>query len=315
MDALYRGLFVLPLRRVERTAIDGPSVLTLLLGFPPLLLLVSRRFSEGALRRHDVALILGLESVAVVLSGFSVAVAATLWTAVRMSAPLIVIASAILLDRAHSEMPAIHRNRLYLLASVAAWCGLIQFPTDSYQYFLYVLPLFVFAAVALATFRGTVAPSVATATLLAFMTLGLLIRPVFIHGGGSHVVLTGEPTGLLELPRGGLTVRRAERDEYVQLVRLIQRHSHSRYIFATPDAPEVYFLAGRENPTRVFFDYSDDPRDRTARVLRAIRDHDADVVVLNKAPRFSDQVPADLRDSLRARFGSAADVGLFQVRW
>jgi hypothetical protein len=138
---------------------------------------------------------------------------------------------------------------------------------------------------------------------------------VFIHGGGSHAVLMSEPRAVLDLRRGGLTIRRDERDEYVSLVALIQAHSKGRYIYASPDSPEVYFLAERENPTRTLFDFFDDPHDRTARVMAALRAADADVAVINTAPRFSDKLPSDLSDSLAARFRSSARVGLFEVRW
>jgi len=110
-------------------------------------------------------------------------------------------------------------------------------------------------------------------------------------------------------------VRRAERDAYIQLVAIIQQHSRSPFIYASPDAPEVYFLANRENPTRTLFDFFDDSAGRTQRVLAALRDHGVDVVVINNHPRFSGAMPRDLYDSLTTRFGPAATVGPFEVHW
>jgi FtsH-binding integral membrane protein len=309
-------VFVLPRLRLEWTPIDGPPPLALIAGLAPLALLVYRRFSAQRLRRPDVFLIAIIELGLVGASAFSLELTAALWNMVRMAAPLVVVASAILLSgRGFTEAWSVDAQRLFVAASIAAWCALIQFPTDSYQYFLYVLPLAMLSAGFLASERQTPSRAVAGATLAAFGGLALLSRPVFIHGGGSHAVLMSEPRAVLDLRRGGLTIRRDERDEYVSLVALIQAHSKGRYIYASPDSPEVYFLAERENPTRTLFDFFDDPHDRTARVMAALRAADADVAVINTAPRFSDKLPSDLSDSLAARFRSSARVGLFEVRW
>src|SRR5262249_28342755 len=147
-------------------------------------------------------------------SVFSLEVTAALWNMVRMAAPLIVLAAAGLLMSRGSERSGLREQQLFAMASVAAWSGLIQFPTDSYQYFLYVLPLFILTGGFLSAVRDTPSRSVAAVTLALFIGLGLFLRPIFIHGGGSHAVLAGEPAAVLDLPRGGLTIRREERDEY-----------------------------------------------------------------------------------------------------
>lgn len=317
LPSFYRGVFVLPQRRLDWTAEDGPPVIALLLGLPPLYLLVSARFSMRALQWYDTLLLGALEIGLVTWSAFSLKVTAALWNSIRMAASLMVAAGAVVLVSSHGDggTSPLRRQQLLVLVSSAAWCALIQFPTDTYQYFLYALPLFVLSGAALAAIRGNLSRIVALTTLAAFVVLGFLLRPVFVAGGGSHVVLAGQPTAKLDVGRGGLTVRRAERDEYVHVVALIEQHSRSPFIYVSPDAPEVYFLANRENPTRTLFDFFDDPRDRTHRVLAAIRDHTVDVVVINRQPRFSGEMPADLHDSLSIYFGETADVGQFEVRW
>ena len=313
---LVRGLFVLPRLRLEWTPIDGPPPLALATALPVLALLVYRRFSAQRLRRPDVFLIAIIEVGLVGASAFNLELTAVLWNMVRMAAPLVVVASAILLSaRGSADAWSLDKQRLFVAAAIAAWCALIQFPTDSYQYFLYVLPLPMLAGGFLASVRQTPSRAVAGVTLAAFGGLALLSRSVFIHGGGSHAVLVNEPRAILDLPRGGLTIRRNEHNEYVSLVALIHAHSSGRYIYASPDCPEVYFLAERENPTRTVFDFFDDPRDRTARVMSAIRASGADVAVINTAPRFSEKIPGDLYDSLTVRFDSSARVGLFEIRW
>jgi hypothetical protein len=315
VDSLFHGVFVLPQLRLQWTAIDGPPAFALLLGIPPVALLVSTRFSASRLRRYDVWILAAGGAALVAWSARSLEVTAALWNMVRMAAPMVVFAAAGLLVARRADEAGLREQQLFAMASVAAWSGLIQFPTDSYQYFLYVLPLFVLTAGFLAGARNVPSTGVAAVVLGLFMALGLFLRPVFIHGGGSHVVLAGDPAATLDVARGGLTIRRAERDEYVRVASIIQAHSRSRYIYVSPDAPEVYFLSERENPTRTLFDFFDDPRDRTSRVLRAIRSSGADVAVINKAPRFSRKLPADLYDSLTARYPSSTVVGLFEIRW
>jgi hypothetical protein len=77
----------------------------------------------------------------------------------------------------------------------------------------------------------------------------------------------------------------------------------------------VYFLADRENPTRTFFDYFDEPEQRENRILAAIRQHDVGVVVINTAPDFSGKIASALYDSLSLSFPKTASVGAFEVRW
>jgi hypothetical protein len=171
-------------------------------------------------------------------------------------------------------------------------------------------------ATAVTTVRGPLDRSVALSTLSAFLVLAVLLRPAYIgRAGGESVTLTGQEAATLDLTRGGLTIRREERDEYLRVVAAIREHSRSRFIYVSPDAPEVYFLAERENPTRTLFDFFEDPQGRTDRVLAAVSQRDVDVVVINKKPRFSGPMPADLYDSLATRFTASAETERFEVRW
>lgn len=314
---LYRGVIVLPQRYVNWTSIEGPAVVALVLGAPPVALLTLRRFSAERLTALETTLIAVGEIGVVAWSATSLPVAAGLWMMVRMACPWVVAAVGIIAagPPAPEGRSSLERQQMFAVTAIAACCSLIEFPVDSYPYFLYVLPLFVVAAGALASVRASVSRRVASGTLAAFMLLGLLLRPVFMAGGGSNVVLPKAKIARLDLPRGGLVVRQKERDVYVALVDTIQRHSSSAFIYVSPDAPEVYFLAQKENPTRTLFDVVDDTSGRTNRVLSAIRSHDVDAIVVNSAPRFSGPMSYDLRDSLIRQFAESAAVGPFEVRW
>src|SRR5439155_916958 len=78
----------------------------------------------------------------------------------------------------------------------------------------------------------------------------------------------------------------------------VQAHAHGEYPWAGHDCPEVYFLAGKRNPTRTMFDSFDEPAGRTARVLAAIERPDVHVVVFHRRPPFSGAPPSDLVEAL-----------------
>jgi len=215
-------------------------------------------------------------------------------------------------DSAAAEQ--LRRQQLFLLLAMAAWCALVQFPFNAFVYFGYIAPLVILAATAFIVARGTLAPSVATVLLLTYTAVGFLIRPVLFRAKFPHTVIGAEPAVRLDVPRGGIIVRRVDRDEYVRVRNLVRQHSHSPFIYVTPDAPEVYFLTESENPTRTFFDMFDEPKGREARVMAAIHTHGVDVVVINKRP-FSEGIPPILYDSLADRFPRSEDVGKFEVRW
>jgi hypothetical protein len=98
-------------------------------------------------------------------------------------------------------------------------------------------------------------------------------------------------------------------------VRLLRRHTRGGYTWASPDCPEIYFLAELRNPTRSLFDFLDEPAGRTARIMDALQRHGVTAVVLNRAPQFSAQIPDDLVAELEKRYPYGANVGKFQIRW
>lgn len=149
------------------------------------------------------------------------------------------------------------------------------------------------------------------------MALLLLATVRWVNSGmlyraGHFAYDPASATQRLALPRaGGLRVSPEQKEEYEQLVGAMWAFSTSRYAFATPDAPEVYFLSGLRNPTRTVFDFFDEGPHRAERVLHALDERHVDVVVLNLQLRFS-ELPSDrLLDSLRHRYPLAARIGDF----
>ena len=195
-----------------------------------------------------------------------------------------------------------------------AMVSVVQFPFSTPIYFLYVAPIIAFTAPAVMS-----VVRVSQFVPVAVLCFYLLFAVLWVNGSGVDTIgfyyVPDDQTELLDLDRGGLRVRSEEKDEYERLVAVLQARARSDFIYATPDCPVVYFLSGMRNPTRTFFDYYDDPVGRTVRILDAIEQHQVRLVVLNREPSFSRDVPPELTASLTARFPYAMEVGRFHVRW
>jgi hypothetical protein len=123
-------------------------------------------------------------------------------------------------------------------------------------------------------------------------------------------------TAPLNLERaGGLRITRKETDLYEHLIHLVREHATGRFIYAAPDCPEVYFLAGFKNPTRSPFDFLDDSPGKSDEILAALQTHQVTVVVISGNPAFSSDLPDKLREALKERFPASSEVGEFEVRW
>jgi hypothetical protein len=102
---------------------------------------------------------------------------------------------------------------------------------------------------------------------------------------------------------------------YKKLIPLIQEHAGTDEIYAAPDCPEVYFLAGYRNPTRFIYDFLDKQAALKENVLKLLDTHPIRVLVLNRKPFGSETVPDDLLTAFTQRFPKQETVGHFEVRW
>lgn len=317
LDDLARGVLVLPRTRLTDVLIPPPPPSTL----GPILVVVGLLLVEAVLARWArwglAALVLAASALTVVADRPGAAFG-WVWHAMTGFNVAAVTVGCVLLERWRREDvdPGI-RQGLMVLLSVAAVFGLIQFPTYGPIYILNVVPLSVLVFLAIqARSRPLRRP-----VLLAVPIFFLLFTLRWVNTGRPDAAgrLTYEPKPEVErlrVERGGIRVNRRERQEYEELVALLQETSESPFIFATPDAPEVYFLSGLRNPTRTFFDFFDEREGRTARILDAVDAHEVNVVVLNTRFHFSGPPPPELLKALRQRFPWARRVGQkFLVRW
>ena len=107
----------------------------------------------------------------------------------------------------------------------------------------------------------------------------------------------------------------SEKDLYTRLVALIQHHSGAGYIYAAPDCPEVYFLAGMHNPTRKIYEFLGDSENEPGIISTLLERKGVETVVINRRPRFSDKMNSEIVMLLKERFPKSLDLGQFTVRW
>jgi hypothetical protein len=102
---------------------------------------------------------------------------------------------------------------------------------------------------------------------------------------------------------------------YQRLVPMLRQRAQGAYAWASPDAPELYFLTGLRNPTRTLYEIFDEPDAHNARLLAALDRHKVTAIVLNSRPSFSPLPSDELVTALETRFPFATNVGPYQLRW
>ncbi len=296
--ALWHGLFITPTRRLDFAAAGLPEAATLLGTLPVALLLGLLPLPRIPARRIVLAILLLALIAFLILSRHAV------WYTIRPLVPLTVVAGTWVLVRHGAEISPLRRQQVLLLLSVTALWSLVQFPFSRPIYFFYVAPLAGLAVLAL------VASQVRRPDALAGAVLGLYLLFAVVDTHPSR-----EPVARLGSSRGGLVVGARDAARYDSLVGVLHAHASGGYTYATPDCPEVYFLAGLANPTRTLFEFLSDTTGQTARVLRALEDHHVTAIALNRMPAFSGPLPQDQQDSLAARYPRIDSLDRFTVRW
>ncbi len=329
---LFAGLFLLPQKRFQFATTALPAPWTLAAALPAAALLAAPWLRAFSPRPWMVAAA-AAAGAAVVAFGDHPAVHRAVWSSVRPLVPLAVGFGCLLLVRGvrppgdrdrrgrWRRLPARQRQELFLLLAVAGLVSLVQFPDAFGVYFGYAAPLVVLALARVVASQRRSPRALHAVALLTYLAFAV----VWLHR--SMVLTTGDrywPVTLdtrLDVERGGLRVPRRMAEHYRRLVEEIERRSApGAYIYATPDCPEVYFLAGRRNPTRTLFEFFDDdyladPRARAARILALLEARRVDVIVLHHAPQFSNRIPPPLLRGIESRYPHRVEVRPYTIRW
>jgi hypothetical protein len=318
LGEVWRGLFILPQRRLGAAAFALPPAWTLVAALPFTATLACRI----ALPKRVEHVVLGV--VALILGGIVMSadhepISHAVWYSVRPICPATVIIGCLALAsplRA-ATLPPKRRLELFLLLAVAALVSLVQYPYSRGIYFCYAAPLVILAIVALLTST----PAAPKRLLFCFLAFYLAFALTLHRGNTRSLAGPSGERATLALDRGGLEIRASDADLYARLVEEIQMHSApGAFIYATPDAPHVYFLSARRNPTRTLYDFFDqdvgrDLAPRTRRILSALEEKQVKVVVINWNPDFTTWVARDLLEALLTRYPNETPLARYSVRW
>jgi hypothetical protein len=312
---LGRGIW--PTSRLNFAALSPPSLWTLIALIPLSLIVVLARAHRQLGRaeaRVGAAALAVIAALLLYTSNQGLAYELT-WQSLRTLVPVVTAVGLIAVGRRRRRPGAdpTAEQRVVLLIAVAAFCSLVQFPYSAPVYFIYVAPLVIAAAVAVAVYTNVPRPA-------------LLIIVLFYCAFGLARLNTGtlqllgveyRPAQLVSLGIGSadLDVPPADRQTYLRVVQLVRRHARGAFVYATPDAPEIYFLSGRQNPTRTLFEFLNPRPTTTPALLRTLAAHGVSVVVVNRRPAFSRRVSPGLQRALEARYPDSAAAGKFVVRW
>lgn len=308
------GVFVVPMRRVTSVAIPAPTLTTMLAMLPFALLgwLVHR--AEGRLTRRETGLLIFALALLFRATAGNGALYRVVLYAVRSLLPVLAVVGVVRVARGRSPDAgsALHDARTMLVIAVTALCSLVQFPFAHSLYFFYIAPLVVLTALALySSMRRPM--HVLPGLLVAFFAAFAVFRTNSARFAGTGY--SPQPYLVaLGTERGGIKVTRADSILYDSLVTQLHARARGGYTWASPDAPEVYFLSGLANPTRTLFEVFDDSTNRTVRVLRALDAHGVTAVLLS-SPVASPPISAEMFAQLTMRYPKSQYIGPFQLRW
>jgi hypothetical protein len=299
IHALIQGALIAPGQRLAFAMAPPESLRTLWAVIPWVVALVP----WGRPGRATVVV------VGVVLAALLVAAAqggaayAAVWTSIRHVAPVLVIAGAIAVARGLRSS-----GEFWVVLCMTALTGLVQFPYAGSDYVSYFAAFPILCTFGLV---GGALPALVGAFFLGFAVF--CTNPHKFRINGERIPDDQMPSQRLD----GLIVGATEARQYQSIIALVRAHSpEGGYVYAAPDLPEISVLTDRRNPTRVIYDFLDEPIGHDARVLRTLAEKHVGVIVVGGYPGgFSRAIDQNLMTALRQQFPDSAGVGPYVVRW
>jgi hypothetical protein len=341
---LIQGLFVSPLRRFGVTANPPPA---LSLAALPAILILGRTWRWPLPLAYALSAFLILPAAFFVWHGANTPYYPAVISTIRAIVPTSVLAGCLLLvfgrwnPRGFTGQESIPRRTgvaglpvpgrdslgralrngkapmVFTVLAVAGLCHLVQFPVAETIYVYFAAPLGILALLAVFSCQSRTANLPFVVGIVFYLVFTVVWINRSIHLGLPYPpYVRDDQTERLNIDRaGGVRVRAADKEQYEELIRLLPALSSGKYIFATPDCSEVYFLSGFKNPTRITYDFFDDPAGRTARIKEILARKRVDLVVLNRRPQYSGPPSPDLLAYLRQEYPQEVVIGSFEVRW
>jgi hypothetical protein len=306
--AWVEGVFLLPGRRFGAASSVPGSLWTVSTGVAAVAVMFGGTRLTGVRARRAAITLGAVITAGVALDDFFDGGVFTLfWYSARTWIPALTVLATWRWITAPQPTPEAGRQTAAHIAivSTAALWALVLFPYSSPAYFFYVAPLGVLATLAVLRGEGRgIGPVTGVlAALYAFLGAGYT----------AGVVTSG--TTLLDMERGGISVAEHEAVMYRELAEAIDEHSGGGGIWAGPDAPEVYFLSGRTNPTPILYEFLTPRFEGDGELERFLETRGIAMVAINTRPLFSPPLSDDVLHRLSLAFPEERTLAPYVLRW
>ncbi len=312
LDSLYEGVFILPLARLASASHAFPGWMHLLAAVPFVVLIVAGFVDRGFLKnRNSWLTFVGVAMVAAawIAAYWDVFYWQMLFHAFRNCLPMIVVAALGYLYVARSQLDRQRRLELFLLTAAAVTGGLIQFPFSIDIYYFYIAPVVLLVIVYLVQTQVQWSKAVQVAWLAGFAILAVFKMSTVYPANNTIGITNPNGTKKLRLTRCSMVVPDFDAVVYEELVEKIHQLSGPQdAIFAGPDCPEVYFLSGRRNPTRIIYDFfRPEIVSQPERFIEQLRQSDVRLIVFRREVAFSD-LNRELESEAKRFFAKRYDI-------
>jgi hypothetical protein len=319
LRSLYESIFVTPFQRLRMADFPPPTIGDLIATVPLMGLLALAWYSKRCESWVIGGAVAALLVLLIVVAPGDFLAYQFVWFSVSAIVPIAVVFGAYILSRSSSgwSLAGVKGEKIFLLLSALGMCSLIEFPYSSATYFCYIAPLLALLALALTTSRNPtprLVPAMLAIFYIAFMVLR--VTPGMALDGMAYKYRPPWTSEAFGFPRaGGLRTSTEEVDLYNGLLGFVRQKATNGALYAGPDTPEIYFLGGYTNPSRVIYDAFESYSGETARVLAAVDATQPNVIIINRVPTVSVPYPPDLVSILDARYPQMQNFGKYQVRW
>ena len=306
LKSLQLGIFELPRARLEHAVRLPPGLLWFGLSIPLGVLLFWDRKIPRELKGplNGVLLLVGL--LVIFMAGGSLFYLFG-FRSIQLSLPAIVLVGTMMLINSRDDFVSRPiRNRIFILLMFASTLSLIQFPYSSGIYFCYVSPFSIFAVAGIVS-RTTKYDRLLWGNLLMLATLFAVCwmngsNPRTVGNLSQHI----DQRVLLNVPRGGLWIAPSNYQETKSIVDFVHQQTEpADFILAGPDCPQFYFLSGRQNPTKHFYDLFQtsvlgSQLQLEQQLQSVVLEKDIKIIIINTNPEFSEPYGKEFGDWLQS---------------
>ncbi len=315
LNELWNGVWVLPKLRLSYASILPPSLFYQIIAV--IVSLFSFKLIGKVLKKckdcKTLFLVLLIFSLLALLLPHFVIIYTWVWPAIKCMLLTIVI------------LYIFNIKKLRFKRDVLSWlacggiCLLTQFPYAFKIYFTYIAILIFIPFILLLNSSGFRYRYMVTVLFMCFLTLWAI---KWVNQGKLYRFVEWSYFDIQSLdsskyiPRASINLELSNQIVYYNLITFIQSKTvENDYILAFPDAPEVYFLSGRKNPRRTFYDFFENNTTEYVDLLNSEYIKDIDLVVINVAAEFSRNITQQEVDRFVSVYPNAVLINKYLVLW